>query len=96
MASSMHSSATISGPLADRLAEESRRRGVSPDQLLGEVVSAYLDDEATDESLIAVGGHLPPEMMAEPYTDADAEAVREVLAHPPAPTPALRKLLRGL
>lgn len=96
MASSMHSSATLSGPLADRLAEESRRRGVSPNELLGEVVSAYLDDEATDESAIAVGGHVRPEVMAEPYSEADANAVHAALQHPPAPTPALRKLLRGL
>jgi predicted DNA-binding protein len=96
MASSMHASATLTGRLADRLADESARRGVSPAQLLGEAVEAYLEDEATDERAVAVGRHLPPEVLAEPYTDEDAEAVREALARPPAPTPALRKLLRGL
>ncbi len=92
----MHASATLTGPLAERLAEESRRRGIPPAQLLDEAVSAYLDDESTDERAITVGGHLPPEVLAEPYSDDDALAVRDALAHPPAPTPALRKLLRGL
>ena len=86
----------LKGPLAARLAIESARRGVPASELLDEAVEAYLDDDATDEGSLNVGGDLPPEVMYRPITEEEAEGVREVLAHPPTPTVALRKLLRGL
>lgn len=87
---------TLNGPLADRLAAESARRGVPASELLDQAVEAYLDDDPTDEGVLNVGGDLPPEVMYRPISDDEAEAVRDALAHPPAPTAALRNLLRGL
>src|SRR5947207_575575 len=87
---------TLNGPLAARLAAESARRGVPASDLLEQAVEAYLDDDPADERALNVGGDLPPEDMYRAITEGEAEAVRNVLTHPPAPTGALRKLVRGL
>lgn len=96
MASPARSSVQLSGPLAARIEAESARRGVPVAAIVDEAVSAYLDDEPTDETVIAVGANVPPEGAARPVSDRGAQVIREILAAPPAATPALRKLLRGL
>jgi hypothetical protein len=96
MAAPARSSFNLSGPLAARIEAESARRGVPVAAIVDEAVSAYLDDEPTDESAIAVGADVPPEGAARPVSDRGAQAVRAILAAPPAPTPALRKLLHRL
>jgi hypothetical protein len=97
MASSASARIPLPGPLAARIEAESVRRGVPASELLGEAVEAFLDEDSTDESLIAVGGDLGPDEAPRPVSAAGAEAIRDILAGPlPAATPALRKLLRGL
>lgn len=89
-------SVPLSPPLAARVEAESVRRGVPVVDLVDEALAAYLDEEPTDERLIAVGAGLAPEAPYRPISAAAAEAIVAIMANPPAPTPALRKLLRGL
>lgn len=96
MAAPTHASIHLSDPLATRVAVESARRGVPIAAIVDEAVTAYLDDEATDESIIAIGAEIPPEGGPRPVSDRASQAIREILAAPPTPTLALRKLLRGL
>lgn len=61
----MAAPARSSGPLAARIEAESARRGVPLAANVDEVVCAYLDDEPTDESVIAVGADAPTPALRE-------------------------------
>lgn len=93
-----HARATVplSPPLAARVEAESVRRGVPVVELVDEALAAYLDDEPTDERFIAVGANLAPEEAPRPFTNAEYDAIIAIMAAPAPPTPALRRLLRGL
>jgi hypothetical protein len=95
VAAPARSSVPLSATLADRIEAESARRGVPVAAIVDEAVTAYLDDESTDESAIAVGATVSPSA-PRPVSDLGAQAIREILAARPSPTPALRKLRRGL
>jgi hypothetical protein len=96
MAAPARSTVHLSGPLAARVAVESARRGVPVAAIVDEAVSAYLEDESTDESIIAIGAILLPDEGPRPVSERASQAIREILDTSSDPPPALRKLLRGL
>ena len=97
MGSAARSTTSLPRPLADRVAAESVRRGVPESTIVGEAVAAYLDDEPMDESIMFLGANLGPDEAPPPTTPEQAEAIFRILDEPVGePSPALRKLLRGV